>query len=128
MTYDENGNMLSQVLVYNGEVESMNIVATYNESGKVIREVCTYYDGSQESKDYTYDVNGKCTQVVFTDENGENVYEYTYDEHGNVIKEIYTSFDGSVEYVNTVYELVYIPYGITKGTDFFFRGFWAERL
>lgn len=128
MTYDENGNMLSQVLMYNGEVESMHIVATYNESGKVIKEVCTYYDGSQESKDYTYDVNGKCTQVVFTDENGENVYEYTYDEHGNVIKEIYTSFDGSVEYVNTKYELVYIPYGITKGTDFFFRGFWAERL
>lgn len=128
MTYDENGNMLSQVLMYNGEVESMNIVATYNESGKVIREVCTYYDGSQESKDYTYDANGKCTQVVFTDENGENVYEYTHDEHGNVIKEIYTSFDGSVQYVNTKYELVYIPYGITEGTDFFFRGFWADRL
>ena len=128
MTYDENGNMLSQVLVYNGEVESMNIVATYNESGKVIKEVCTYYDGSQESKDYTYDANGKCIQVVFTDENGENVYEYTYDEHGNVIKEIYTSFDGVVEYVNTKYELVYIPYGITEGTDYFFRGLWAERL
>lgn len=128
MTYDENGNMLSQALVYNGEVESMNIVVTYNDSGLIIKEVCTYYDGSQESLDYSYDVDGKCIRVVFTDANGENIYDYTYDDHGNVIKEIYTSFNGTVQYVNTKYELVYIPYGITEGTDYFFRGLWSERL
>lgn len=128
MTYDENGNMLSQTLLYGGEVETMNIVITYNDNGMIIREVCTYDDGSQESLDYAYDEDGKCVRIVFTDANGENVYDYTYDEHGNVIKEIYTSFDGSVQYVNTKYELVYIPYGITGGTDYFFRGLWAERL
>lgn len=128
MTYDENGNMLSQVLLYDGEVESMNIVATYSDNGMLVREVCTYYDGSQESLDYNYDASGKCTKVVFTDANGENIYDYTYDEYGNVIKEVYTSFDGTVQYVNTKYELVYIPYGITEGTDYFFRGLWSERL
>lgn len=128
MTYDENGNMLTKMLVYGGEVQSMNIVVTYNDSGVIIKEVYTYYDGSQEYVDYDYDVNGNCTRVVFIDANGENIYDYTYDEHGNVIKEIYTSFDGNVQYVCTKYELVYIPYGITEGTDYFFRGLWSERL
>ena len=128
MTYDENGNMLSQSMLYNGEMEVINIVKTYNENGMIIKEVCTYYDGSQESLDYYYDANGNCIKNVFTDSSGETVYDFTYDEHGNVIKEICTGSDGSVQYVNTTYELVYIPYGITDGTDYFFRGLWSERL
>ena len=128
MTYDENGNMLSQVVLYDGEFEVMNIVKTYNENGMIIKEVCTFDDGSQEYLDYYYDANGNCIKNVFTDSSGETVYDFTYDEHGNVIKEICTGSDGSVQYVNTKYELVYIPYGITGGTDYFFRGLWSERL
>ena len=127
MTYDENGNMLTQDLVYNGEFEVMNVVLTY-DGGIVIREVCTYDDGSQESLEYGYDANGNCTRTVFTDANGENVYDYTYDEHGNVVREVFTGSDGSVQYVNTKYELLYIPCGITDGTDYFFRGLWKDRL
>ena len=129
MTYDENGNMLSQTLVYNGESEVMNIDVTYDNNGMIIKEVCTYEDGSQESLEYSYDANGNCARIVYTDADGEeSAYDYTYDEHGNVVKEVFTDSDGNVQYVNTKYELLYIPCGITDGTDYFFRGLWKDRL
>jgi YD repeat-containing protein len=94
----------------------------------IIKEVCTYEDGSEESLEYSYDTNGNCARIVYTDAYGENFYDYTYDEHGNVVKEVFTDSDGNVQYVNTKYELLYIPCGITDGTDYFFRGLWKDRL
>lgn len=129
MTYDSKGNMIGQEIIYNGESQVLNIAITYDDNGRVVKEVGTYSYGAQESFDYTYDDNGNCTREVFTNASGEqSTHDFTYDEHGNVINEVFTDSDGSVQYVNTKYELLYIPCGITAGTDYFFRGFWGDRL
>lgn len=129
MAYDENGNMIRQEAVYGDEREVLNISFTFDEKGRAIREVCTYPDGSQESIDYTYDQNGNMIKYLFTEDDGDqSFYDYTYDANGNVIKEVFTDDDGEVQVVETEYELLYIPCGITEGTDYFFRGLWGDRL
>lgn len=129
MAYDENGNMIRQETVFGDMNQVLDISYTFDERGRATKEVCTYPDGSQESIDYTYDQNGNRIKYLFTESDGDqSFYDYTYDANGNVIKEVFTDEDGSVQVVETEYELLYIPCGITEGTDYFFRGFWGERL
>lgn len=129
MAYDENGNMIRQETVFGDMNQVLDISYTFDEEGRTTKEVCTYPDGSQESIDYTYDQNGNRIKYLFTESDGDqSFYDYTYDANGNVIKEVFTDEDGSVQVVETEYELLYIPCGITEGTDYFFRGFWGERL
>ena len=129
MAYDENGNMIRQETVFGDMNQVLDISYTFDEKGRATKEVCTYPDGSQESVDYAYDQNGNRIKYLFTESDGDqSFYDYTYDANGNVIKEVFTDEDGSVQVVETEYELLYIPCGITEGTDYFFRGFWGERL
>ena len=129
MAYDENGNMIRQETVFGDMNQVLDISYTFDEEGRATKEVCTYPDGSQESVDYTYDQNGNRIKYLFTESDGDqSFYDYTYDANGNVIKEVFTDEDGSVQVVETEYELLYIPCGITEGTDYFFRGFWGDRL
>ena len=129
MIYDANGNITSQVISYNGGSDVFNTAFSYDDNGNVIREVDTYSDGTQEYRDYIYDEKGSCIREVFTDLSGaQSIHNFTYDRSGNVVEEIFTDTDGSVQYVKTKYELLYIPCGITDGTDYFFRGLWSERL
>lgn len=129
MTYDANGNMTRQEIVYNGESQVLNIDITYDDNGRIVKEVCTYDANTQETLDYTYDEKGNCTKEVFTYVDGkQSIHDFTYDDYGNVIQEVFTDSDGSVQYIKTKYELLYIPCGITAGTEYFLRGFWADRL
>ena len=129
-TYDENGNIISQEGSYDGMTYySLDVSYATDANGRVIREVCTYSDGSQESLDYTYDEMGNRIKSVYTDFEGlQTCYEYTYDSNGNVLKEVCTDPDGVVQYVKTEYVLLYIPTGITEGTRLFFIDFWSTRL
>jgi YD repeat-containing protein len=129
MAYDENGNMIRQETVFGDMNQVLDISYTFDEEGRTTKEVCTYPDGSQESVDYTYDQNGNRIKYLFTESDGDqSFYDYTYDANGNVIKEVFTDDDGSVQVVETEYKLLYIPCGITEGTDYFFRGLWGDRL
>ena len=128
-TYDENGYLIVQEGRYGTESYSCTVSYSFDDKGRVVRELYTYMDDRQESFDYTYDAKGNLVKQVYTDFNGDqNTYDFGYDEHGNVISEVFTDYDGSVYYVKTQYELLYIPCGITDGTEAFFRDFWGDRL
>ena len=153
--YDDKGNIIEQITIKNTEAdpEISRYVYTYDIDGYLASANYTGYDGYVAAYTFwyddkgnntkqiyvdgygtyeylmTYDENGNCAREVFTDADGEqSAYDYTYDEHGNVVKEVFTDSDGNVQYVNTKYELLYIPCGITDGTDYFFRGLWKDRL
>lgn len=128
--YDANGNMITQEGIFEGISQyTLAIVYTYDDNGRVISEVGTYSDDTQESYEYTYDAKGNCIKEIFTDYDGfEYCYDFTYDDNGNMVEEVCTYLDGTVQYVKIVYELMYIPCGITEGTDLFFNEFWASRL
>ena len=131
MEYDEHGNMIRQEGVYgNGESTYVLYVEyTYDDNGRVIREVWSYPDGSQETTDHTYDERGNHTSEIYTDEDGEQCgYTFTYDENNSMIREVYTHEDGTVETVEIEYTLKYIPCGVTYWTETFFISFWADRL
>jgi hypothetical protein len=129
LTYDENGNIIREEYVINGESVIYNIDCIIDEKGRLVKEVCTYPDDSQESMEYTYNEKGYLIKEVYKMYDGnQTVYDFTYDEHGNVIKEVFTNVDGTTNYVKTEYKLMYIPTGITEGTYAFFVDFWGDRL
>ena len=129
MVYDENGNMIRNEGLFNGESQVLNMVYTLDDNGRVIKEVCTYPNGYQETIDYEYDEHGNLVKETYTEgDGGQSVCDYEYDEHGNVIKETYTDEDGVVQYVKTEYILLYLPTGISHGTEAFLREFWGDRL
>ena len=129
MSYDEKGNRTRIETIFGDESEVTNISYQFDENGRAVKETSTYSDGSSEVWDYTYDEKGNRTSAVFTDYNGDKCrYDYTYDEHGNVVKEEYTGTDGVKEYVAMEYALMYLPCGVTEGTEAFFTDLWASRL
>ena len=129
VTYDEHGNAVKMETVTNGVTEIFLKVITYDENGRISKENLTYPDGSEDSVDYVYNEDGNCIKQIYTDPEGAiSTRDYTYDEHGNVVEEVVTDADGNVQYVKTEYELMYIPYGITDGTESFFYGYWGDRL
>ena len=130
-TFDELGNCIR---IENAFAESeynytINIDYIYNDEGTLIREICHYEDGSQESLDYTWDANGNVVKKILTYSDGDqNVWEYTYDEHGNMIKEVLTDYNGVVQYVEYEYVLLYLPTGLTPATRLFFEEIFEEQL
>jgi YD repeat-containing protein len=129
ITYDQNGNIIKEEYIIDGVTSVYSIDVTLDDAGRVAKEVCTYPDGSLESLEYTYDKNGNCVKKVFTDYDGEKAtYDYIYDIYGNVTAEIFTNPDGSIYYIKTKYVLMYVPTGITEGTELFFIDYWATRL
>ncbi len=129
MTYDENGNVIRQETCYDGESSYVSMAYVLDDLGRTVREVRTYADGDSEYLDYTYDANGNLVKRTFTAYDGtQSTYDFTYDEHGNMIHELFTNADGSEQYVKIAYQLLYVPSGITDGTEMFFIEFWGNRL
>ena len=129
LEHDSHGNITRLETIYNGESQVMNIRYTYAENQSLLEEVCTYPDGTFETVQYVYDENNRRVKQIITDTDGEQTwYDFTYDEHRNIVKEVFTDEEGNQQYVKIVYELKYIPCGITEGTELFFREIWVERL
>ena len=130
-TFDELGNPIKIEYAF-AESEynyTLNIDYIYNDEGTLVREVCHYEDGSQETLDYTRDANGNVVKKVLTYEDGDqDIWEYTYDEHGNMVKEVLTNYKGVVQYVQYEYVLLYLPTGLTPATRLFFTEIFEEQI
>lgn len=124
-TYDEYGNVISEVYSYNGEVAStLNYFNTYS-GGKLERSVC-YYDGELMSETeydalgqevlYIYYLEGKEASRTVTTYDGEKLLESishyegelqshekcTYDANGNLTEHYrMNQMDGEMRYVYT---------------------------
>ena len=129
MTYDDNGRMIRNDMVKNGETVTLNISYVADEQKKTMKEIWAYEGMGEEYIDYTYDAKGNIIKKVFTDFDGDqHTYDYTYDENNSLIYELLTDNDGGQQYVKIEYQLLYIPTGITQGTEMFFIDFWGDRL
>lgn len=129
--YDEKGDCIKKECCFEDSENNYTyyVEHIYNDEGLLIREVCTYDVGVQESKDYTWDENGNMIKKVYTIYDGsKNVYDFTYDEHGNMVKEVLTYEDGTVQYIEYEYVLLYLPTGLTNATRIFFTGLFEEQL
>jgi YD repeat-containing protein len=117
----ENGGVLTNVLSYNGEWESIkyNIVYTYYENGELESRIYYTADGNKESEDW-YDLEGNSIKSVLYDEEGNEdyraeseyvdgnlvkysmynlgelteVYEYEYDQNGGRTRTTSSNPDG----------------------------------
>ena len=112
-TYDENGNMISQHVVYNsGEHD---IFYTYDDQNRLV-EIRRPYSSSQDMESYyyyyayTYDDAGRLTEKVYgCFYNGKDDWKYitgyVYDAAGIQIQEtdsyVYYQYDGTVSYSRT---------------------------
>ena len=88
-SYDEQGNPLA-IMVKEGDSVSLGTECTYNEKGQLIREHHNYSDG------------------FFV------TWEYAYDANGNVINTHINTNGSSDETYTTEYKLVYIPFEYTE--------------
>jgi YD repeat-containing protein len=130
-TFDNLGNITKIEYVFDDPEYNytLNIDYIYNDEGTLVREVCHYEDGSQETLDYTRDANGNVVKKVLTYEDGDqDIWEYTYDEHGNMVKEVLTNYKGVVQYVQYEYVLLYLPTGLTPATTLFFTEIFEEQI
>lgn len=129
MTYDENGRKIRNEMVENGNTLILDISYVADEQQRTVKEIWSYAGFGEEYIDYTYDAKGNVVKKVFTDLDGDQyTYDYTYDENGSLIHELFTDNDGGQQYVKIEYQLLYIPTGITQGTEMFFIDFWGDRL
>ncbi len=112
-TYDENGNMLSEVKTA-PDGKTYNYHYTYDNNGNLI-EMNYSNSSNQTSKDvYTYDDNGVLLQYVNTNLGGRTTTcVYTYDSNGNLIKDVQTSKGSQPdsEVIMEIYEYVYDAHG-----------------
>jgi YD repeat-containing protein len=130
-TFDEHGNRIKVEYAFdNYEVTyAFNYDLTYNDVGMLIREVCHYPDGTQETLDHIRDDKGNEVQRILTyDDGDQDVWEFTYDENGNMVKEVLTNYEGVVQYLEYEYVLFYLPTGLTDATRIFFTEIFEEQL
>lgn len=129
MTYDENGRKIRQEVVGGGNTEIFDISYVTDEQKRIIKEIWAYDGVGEEYIDYTYDAKGNVVKKAFTNLDGSKyTYDYTYDENGSLVHELLTDSDGGQQYVKIEYQLLYIPTGITQGTEMFLTEFWGDRL
>lgn len=127
-TYDEMGKTSREEVVSGDDRYIYDINREYDANGNEIRSYCAY-DGMEEISEYTYDDKGNCTKYTYSQSDGTGfTYEYFYDENSNMIRETYIDNENILEYVEIEYKLLYIPTGITGGTEYFFIDFWGDRL
>ena len=130
-TFDEHGNPVKVEYAFNNyEVTyAFNFDLTYNDAGMLIREVCHYPDGTQETLDHIRDDKGNEVERILTyDDGDQDVWEFTYDENGNMVKEVLTDYEGVVQYLEYEYVLFYLPTGLTDATRIFFTEIFEEQL
>lgn len=71
---------------------------SYNEKGKLLKEIAISSGGDKDVTEYTYGDNGKKQKVVSTDSDGKcNVIEYTYDVNGHCLTRRQTTSSGYVD-------------------------------
>lgn len=129
ITYDENGRKTRNEIVENGNTIILNISYVADEQMRTTQEIWSYDGIGVEYIDYVYDDNDNVVKQVFTTLEGERyTYDYTYDENGSLIQERLTDNDGAEQYVKIEYQLLYLPTGVTQGTEMFFIDFWGDRL
>ena len=129
MSYDEQGREIREEIVNNGELVILNTSYVTDEQGRIVKKIWAYEGYGEEYFDYTYDEKGNLVKYVFTEYDGKTqTYDYTYDENGSLIHELFTDAEGGQQYVKIEYQLLYIPTGITQGTELFFIDFWGDRL
>lgn len=129
MTYDENGRVVRNEMTNSEGTVILNISYVADEQKRTVKEIWAYDGFGEEYIDYTYDAKGNVVKKMFTELDGDQyTYEYTYDENGSLIHELLTDKDGGQQYVKIEYQLLYIPTGITQGTEMFFIDFWGDRL
>lgn len=90
-TYDENGNVLTQTILYESSSSETVITYTYDENGRVNSKltVDTWLEDKGKLEEYTYDERGNviATQTTYDDAEPEAITrEYTYDDNGNIVK------------------------------------------
>ena len=88
---------------------------TYDESGRLIKEILISMKNETIVTDYTYDAMGReIKKVVNRPSLGINTFENAYDDNGNHIGYCHTAPDGEVEQWFREYKFVYIPYDLSE--------------
>ena len=112
-TYDENGNLISQLQIDDAEDTYLRVDSVYNEESYVIKE--STYSAENVLESYVEILYAKNnTEKTTTHFDGEGnptgeVVITTYDEHGNPVKEV-TPIDGEVaQTVINTYVMMEVP-------------------
>lgn len=129
-SYNENGLLANEEYIYpEGTTFSLFISYEYDENGNVVKEICDYEDGNQESIEYTYADNQNIVKRIYNQYDGSRtIWEYSYDINGNIASITRTDADGTVQSLVFHYTLVFVAGGITNATDNFFREYLYEML
>lgn len=77
-TYDENGDLLTQIT----SDEEMFEINEYDSAGRLIKNTIAAY-GMEETWEYGYDENGR---IIYTNNPG-GITKYTYNEFGDILTE-----------------------------------------
>lgn len=114
ITYDKNGNEISDETIYTNE-ESFGVgkwhkdTYTYSEDNKILSKLETGYDNEWEKYVVNYDEKGNPVEVVVTNyDNEEGKILYTYDEYGNFLTR---TLNGTLD-TKVTWKLFYFPDGV----------------
>ena len=138
-TYDENGNeilcvitegdvILTYETVYDAEGkkiaayqkdadgnETYNILYTYDEKGRTIKETYSSMGEGKGFNEFAYDDNDRLIREHYDFGDGTYVtYEYSYDDHGNTGTGHMKNSDNEEQFREAEYKLVYVPYDLTE--------------
>lgn len=99
--YDENGNILKQIMNRDGGTYTYEF--TYGAQGLPVVAVGVFLDGTQDEHEFTYNEQGKMIRDVYKS-GGVVIYDCNpiYGENGNVIREEYREIDPP--------QIIYISY------------------
>lgn len=117
--YDSLARVQSRNQTINGH-STYDFVLTHNNVGRIVQKVETV-DGDSHVFDYTYDADGRLTEVV---RNGTLIESYTYDVNGNRLSTLfatasYDSQDRLISYGDVSYAFDVDGYLTQRGSDTF---------
>ena len=108
-TYDEYGRIQKEVVTLSNKKETV-VTYSYNTQGNLIQKVYTYSDGDTSAYKYVYDSENNLIEEQFTYPDGDTEKSrYIYDSNGTLTTKITVNSSG-VEYTYT-YEYEYIDTG-----------------
>lgn len=91
LTYDENGKLIKEVVTKEDNSSDKSYVSlceySYDEFGNCTRDYTEWSDGDSTERKYSYTYDGNGNILTKTDDTNGDVYTYTYDENGNVLTE-----------------------------------------
>ncbi len=97
-TYNENGHLVEEKVTHIADQYEEHRTYDVDDSGKVVKSLQHYEDGSYDTVDYQYDDQNRCTGRTVTDSDGEHdgKEEWSYSENNSVEKR-YFDYDGGEE-------------------------------